>query len=592
MIEKLEIHFQNSREPRISELFEKDLNRLEKYSITLNSVDDHFLLFDYSKNILDDLTLSMLLALAKEKNVFNKIQNMFNGEKINTTENRAVLHIALRNRSNRPIFVDGEDVMPKVNAVLEKMRVFIHRVRSGEWKGYTGKPIHDVINIGIGGSDLGPQMVTLALTPYGNPNHIRAHYISNVDGTHAAEVFKIIDPETCLFIVASKTFTTLETMTNAFTCKTWWLTRVGEGNKDNVKKHFVAVSTNLKGVSDFGIDPNNAFPFWDWVGGRLSLWSAIGLSTALYIGYDNFIELLAGAHDMDEHTRSEDNLSRNIPVIQGLLNVWYANFYHSGSRVILPYDQYLSRLPAFLQQLEMESNGKNVLIDGQPVGKWGTGPVVWGEAGTNGQHAFYQLIHQGTRMIPCDFIFPLRTHNELGEHHSLLASNVFAQAEALMKGKTFQQAYAELSRITDENSRVMLAHHKTFPGNRPSTMIIVDKITPRTLGMIIALYEHKVYVEGVIWGINSFDQWGVELGKTLASEIFPLLKQKDELEEDQMRDVSTQNLIDLFRKWNPPNEEERKKVLEKEKVKEREREKEREKKDSWTEDEMLVEKSK
>ncbi|KAA6400008.1 MAG: Glucose-6-phosphate isomerase [Streblomastix strix] len=540
---------------KIAELFDKDPHRVEKFSLQIESGDD-FLYLDYSKNLITEETIDLLVKYAEENEVAKKIEAMFNGDIINITEKRAVLHTALRNRSNRPIYVDGKDVMPDVNAVLEKVRIFVQKIRSGEWKGYTGKQITDVVNIGIGGSDLGPSMVSKALTPYADRSLIRAHYISNVDGTHAVEVLRELNPETVLFIISSKTFTTQETMNNAQTCKNWWLSKVGEVNASQLPKHFVAVSTNLAKVAEFGINPENAFAFWDWVGGRFSLWSAIGLSTAIYVGYDNFIQLLEGAHSLDEHFRTQHNLKKNIPVILALLNIWNGNFFGFSSHAVLPYDQYLELFPAFLQQLEMESNGKGVKIaTGEKVGPFGTGGVVWGQPGTNGQHAFYQLIHQGTQVIPCTFIFPIRSHNPIGFHHTLLASNVFAQSEALMRGKTEDEAWLEgVGQSEGEEHRRLIAKHRTFPGNRPSNTILLNQVTPRTLGILIALYENKVFVEGVIWKINSFDQWGVELGKQLANQLFSVLSDKDGTNEEAQKrllqkDQSTRTLVDIFKKF-------------------------------------------
>ena len=451
------------------------------------------------------------------------------------------MHVALRNRSNRPILVDGVDVMPEVNAVLARMRSFTDRVRSGAWKGHTGKAITDVVNIGIGGSDLGPVMVTEALRPYWQSG-MRAHFVSNIDGTHLTEVLERVDPERTLFIVASKTFTTQETLTNATSARGWLLAKLGAGD-DAVAKHFVALSTNAKEVGKFGIDTANMFQFWDWVGGRYSLWSAIGLSIACVIGMDSFEELLAGGHDMDEHFRTAP-LAANLPVILGLLGVWYANFWGAETHAILPYDQYLHRFAAYFQQGDMESNGKSVDRAGQPV-DYTTGPVIWGEPGTNGQHAFYQLIHQGTRLIPCDFIAPIETHNRLGNHHAILLANFFAQTEALMKGKTPDEARAELVAAKLPAERIeQLVPHKTFPGNRPTTSIVVQRVTPRTLGALVAMYEHKIFVQGIVWNIYSFDQWGVELGKQLASRILP------ELDGDAAvtsHDASTNGLINLYK---------------------------------------------
>ena len=527
----LEAHYQDVKDGRMRDWFSADPNRFERFSIRFGDI-----LFDYSKNRITEDTIPLLTDLARKADVEAWRDRMFSGKKINFTEGRAVLHVALRNRSNRSILFDGEDVMPDVNRVLEHMRSFSESVRSGDWLGWTGKRITDVVNIGIGGSDLGPVMVTEALRPYAHPE-LRVHFVSNVDGTHIAETLKHLDPETTLFVVASKTFTTQETLTNAHTARDWFL----EAAKDPaaIAKHFVAVSTNADAVADFGIDTENMFEFWDWVGGRYSLWSAIGLSIALAIGMDGFEELLAGAHEMDEHFRTAP-LDENIPVLMGLLGVWYNNFFDADSYAILPYDQYLHRFPAYLQQGDMESNGKRVDRDGQAV-DYSTGPIIWGEPGTNGQHAFYQLIHQGTKLIPADFLAPVETHNTIGEHHRILLSNFLAQTEALMKGKTEAEARAELEadgRSEEEIQRLL--PHKVFPGNKPTNSILFKKLTPRTLGSLIAMYEHKIFVQGILWRINSFDQWGVELGKQLAKKILP------KLQDDQPvagHDASTCGLI-------------------------------------------------
>ncbi len=531
----LQVHYEQMRRVHMRDLFAADAQRFVKFSLTFND-----LLLDYSKNIVTDETLTLLLNLAREARLEEWRDRMFAGEKINVTEGRAVLHIALRNRSNRPILSDGADVMPKVNAVLDQMRRFSERVRGGEWRGYSGKPLTDVVNIGIGGSDLGPVMASEALKPYGQGG-LRPHFVSNVDGTHIAETLKRVDPETTLFVIASKTFTTQETLTNAHTARRWFL----ESAKDEaaVARHFVALSTNAEAVAAFGIDTKNMFEFWDWVGGRYSLWSAIGLPIALAIGMDNFEELLAGAHDMDEHFRQAP-LAENLPVIMGLLGVWYNNFFGAQTHAILPYDQYLHRFPAYFQQGDMESNGKRVDRDGEAV-DYSTGPVIWGEPGTNGQHAFYQLIHQGTKLIPCDFLAPIQSHNPIGEHHRILLSNFFAQPEALMHGKTAEEVRAELAQagMSGEELEALLPH-KIFPGNKPSNALLFKKVTPRTLGTLIALYEHKIFVQGIIWNINSFDQWGVELGKQLAKVIQP------ELQDEHMvasHDSSTNGLINFYK---------------------------------------------
>ena len=531
----LAAHRQEIDHVQMRDLFANDAKRFDKFSLRFEDI-----LFDYAKNRITDKTMTLLLALAQQAQLAKKIEAMFSGQKINTTENRAVLHIALRNRSNRPILVDGQDVMPEVNRVLGKMRSFSEAVRSGAWKGYTGKSITDIINIGIGGSDLGPKMVTLALTPYGKPD-LHMHFVSNVDGTDIAETLKVINPETSLFLVASKTFTTQETMTNAQTARTWFL----ESAKDEaaIAKHFAALSTNEKAVTKFGIDPANMFEFWDWVGGRYSLWSAIGLSIALSIGMDRFEELLTGAHKVDEYFRTTP-LEKNIPVIMGLLGIWYNNFFDAQTHAILPYDQYMARFPAYFQQGDMESNGKSVTKAGLHV-DYTTGPVIWGEPGTNGQHAFYQLIHQGAKLVPCDFLAPARSHNPLGAHHTILIANFLAQTEALMKGKTPDEARAELtsSQLSGEELEKLIAA-KTFAGNRPTNSLLFQSLTPETLGSLIALYEHKIFTQGMIWEINSFDQWGVELGKQLAKAIEP------ELQDDEpvtMHDASTNGLINYFK---------------------------------------------
>ena len=523
------------------DLFAKDPERFTKMSREACGI-----FVDYSKHRVTDETAKLLLALATQQNVEGWREKMFSGSKeLNGTEGRAVLHVALRNRSNRPIHVDGEDVMPAVNEVLAKMRAFTDRVRSGEWLGHTGKTITDIVNIGIGGSDLGPVMATEALRPYWKDG-MNVHFVSNVDGTHIAEICKKIDPERALFIVASKTFTTQETLTNANSAKRWLLDKLGAG-EDAVAKHFVALSTNDKEVSKFGIDTDNMFAFWDWVGGRYSLWSAIGLSIELVIGADNFEELLAGGHDMDEHFRTAP-LHENLPVILGMLGVWYHNFFGAETHAILPYDQYMHRFSAYFQQGDMESNGKSVDRQGHRISDYSTGPIIWGEPGTNGQHAFYQLIHQGTRIIPCDFIAPVETHNPLSNHHPILLANFFAQTEALMKGKTTDEAKTELAGKVADDKLAALAQHKTFTGNRPTTSIMVQRVTPRTLGSLIALYEHKIFVQGIVWDIYSFDQWGVELGKQLASKILPELEGPAQV---TTHDASTNGLINLYKSRRP-----------------------------------------
>jgi glucose-6-phosphate isomerase len=519
----------------LRDLFAQDPDRFRRFSIAWDSF-----LLDYSKNLVTDDTVKLLVALAREAGVQKWTRAMWDGKHINATEDRPVLHIALRNRSEAPVLVDGKDVMPAVRAVLEHMRSFTNRVRSGEWKGYSGKPITDVVNIGIGGSDLGPVMVTEAQRPYSRPS-LRSHFVSNVDGTHIAETVRRLSPESSLFVISSKTFTTQETLANARSARDWFLQ--SGGTPESVSRHFVAVSTNAEEVRKFGIDPRNMFEFWDWVGGRYSLWSAIGLSIALSIGMNRFEELLEGAYAMDEHFRSAP-LARNMPVILALLGIWYRNFFGAQSHAVIPYDQYLHRFPAYLQQLEMESNGKRVRRDGLVV-DYSTGPVVWGEPGTNGQHAFFQLLHQGTQLIPADFIAPIQSHNPVGAHHAMLLSNFLAQTEALMKGKTEEEARAELENLgVKKKELAALVPHKVFPGNRPTTTILVKKLDPRTLGALIALYEHKVFVQGVIWNINSFDQWGVELGKQLAKAILPEL---DAGTADSSHDASTRSLIEYIR---------------------------------------------
>ena len=531
----LTAHFESAQDMDLKALFAADGTRFDKFSASFG----HDILVDYSKNLITEQTLDLLFSLARQTELESAIKAMFAGEAINQTENRAVLHTALRNRSNLPVMVDDQDVMPAVNAVLDKMQRFTGRVISGEWQGYTGKAITDVVNVGIGGSDLGPYMVTEALTPY--KNHLKMHFVSNVDGTHIKETLKTLNPETTLFLIASKTFTTQETMTNALTAREWFL-----GSAQDIKhvaKHFAALSTNADAVSEFGIDTENMFEFWDWVGGRYSLWSAIGLSIALSIGFDNFIELLEGAHQVDQHFL-ETELEENIPVILALIGIWYNNFHGAESEAILPYDQYMHRFPAYFQQGNMESNGKTIDRNGEPV-QYQTGPVIWGEPGTNGQHAFYQLIHQGTKLIPCDFIAPAQSHNNIGDHHQKLMSNFFAQTEALAFGKSEQDVRSELTDAGKNQQEIdQLAPFKIFDGNRPTNSILVKKITPRTLGSLIAFYEHKIFVQGVIWNIFSFDQWGVELGKQLASQILPKLREGDEVNS---HDSSTNGLINAFK---------------------------------------------
>ena len=534
----LEAHQFQLAHTTIANLFKQEENRFNDYSLTF----ENQILVDFSKNKINQETLKLLRQLAKESALDEAINAMFTGEKINRTENRAVLHTTLRNRSNTPVYVDGKDVMPEVNAVLAKMSAFCDRVISGEWKGYTGKAITDVVNIGIGGSDLGPYMVTEALRPY--KNHLNMHFVSNVDGTHIAETLKKVNPETTLFLVASKTFTTQETMTNANSARDWLLAAA----KDNsaVAKHFAALSTNGKAVAEFGIDTNNMFEFWDWVGGRYSLWSAIGLSIALSIGFDNFEELLSGAHEMDKHFRTAP-LEKNIPVTLALVGLWNTNFLGAQTEAILPYDQYLHRFAAYFQQGNMESNGKYVDRNGNVIRDYQTGPIIWGEPGTNGQHAFYQLIHQGTMLIPCDFIAPAQSHNPLGDHHSKLLSNFFAQTEALAFGKTKEEVEAEFVKAGKSLDEVKdIVPFKVFTGNKPTNSILVQKITPFVLGALIAMYEHKIFTQGVIFNIFSFDQWGVELGKQLANRILPELADKEKVSS---HDSSTNGLINQFKAW-------------------------------------------
>lgn len=510
----LQAHQQEMATIHMRDLFAADPQRFERFSLRLGDI-----LFDYSKNRITATTMRLLLELAREVQLSQWIDAMFRGEKINHTEGRAVLHIALRNRSNTPIYVDGQDVMPGVNRVLEKMRHFSAAVRSGAWKGYTGKTITDVVNIGIGGSDLGPKMVCTALQPYGHPG-LRVHFVSNVDSTDLVETLKVLDPETTLFLVASKTFTTQETMANAHSARRWFLATAG--NEAHIAKHFVAMSTNTAAVQQFGIDPANMFEFWDWVGGRYSLWSAIGLSIALYLGMERFEELLTGAHQVDQHFANAP-FEHNIPVIMALLGVWYNNFFGAETHAILPYDQYLIHFPTYFQQGDMESNGKGVTREGAPVA-YSTGPVIWGQPGTNGQHAFYQLLHQGTKLVPCDFLAAAHSHNPLGDHHPILLANYLAQTEALMRGRTPAEARAELEAKGYTGAQLeLLVAAKTFPGNRPTNSFLYPKLTPKTLGALIALYEHKIFTQGVIWNINSFDQMGVELGKQLAKKILPEL---------------------------------------------------------------------
>ncbi|OOF49229.1 glucose-6-phosphate isomerase [Rodentibacter trehalosifermentans] len=534
----LEAHQSELANVTIQDLFQQEKDRFKDYSLTFKDQ----ILVDFSKNNINKQTLSLLRQLAQECSLDSAKEAMFSGEKINRTENRAVLHTALRNRSNAPVMVDDKDVMPEVNAVLAKMKDFCQRIISGEWKGYTGKPITDVVNIGIGGSDLGPYMVTEALRPY--KNHLTMHFVSNVDGTHIAETLKKVNPETTLFLVASKTFTTQETMTNAESARNWLLSAAKD--KAAVAKHFAALSTNAKAVAEFGIDTNNMFEFWDWVGGRYSLWSAIGLSIALSIGFENFEQLLTGAHEMDKHFRTAP-IEQNIPTTLALVGLWNTNFLGAQTEAILPYDQYLHRFAAYFQQGNMESNGKYVDRNGNAIDSYQTGPIIWGEPGTNGQHAFYQLIHQGTTLIPCDFIAPAQTHNPLADHHNKLLSNFFAQTEALAFGKTKEEVEAEFVNAGKSLDEVKdIVPFKVFTGNKPTNSILVQKITPFTLGALIAMYEHKIFVQGVIFNIFSFDQWGVELGKQLANRILPELAGTENVSS---HDSSTNGLINQFKAW-------------------------------------------
>mgnify|MGYP001084310408 CR=1 FL=1 len=517
-------------------LFDRNPQRFERFSLRIGDI-----LFDYSKNRITEETMSLLMELAREAKLAERIEAMFTGEKINTTEDRAVLHVAPRNRSNRPILVDGEDVMPEVNRVLDKMRRFTEAVRSGEWKGYTGQRITDVVNIGIGGSDLGPKMVTTALQPYGKAG-LEVHFVSNVDGTDLVETLKPLSPETTLFLVASKSFTTQETVTNARSARAWLLDAVDD--ETAIAKHFVALSNNESGVAEFGIDTANMFEFWDWVGGRYSVWSAIGLSVALYLGMDRFEAFLSGAHQVDLHFRNAP-FEKNVPVVMSLLGIWYNNFFGAETHAILPYDKYLTYFPAYFQQGDMESNGKSVTRDGEWV-DYTTGPILWGQPGTNGQHAFYQLIHQGTKLVPCDFLAAAQSHNPLGEHHRILLSNFLAQTEALMKGKTSEEVRAELVSQGYSGERLeKLIPAKTFPGNRPTNSLLYPKLTPEVLGSLIALYEHKIFTQGVIWNINSFDQMGVELGKQLATTVLPELEGDEEV---STHDASTNGLINAYKR--------------------------------------------
>ncbi len=531
---RLKLHWEEMRGVHMKQLFAEDSRRFDSFAIFLEDM-----LVDYSKNRITRETMKLLLELARECELEDAVEKMFSGARINETENRAVFHVALRNRSPVPMEVDGEDVMPRIHGVLNKMKTLCKKVQSGEWKGYTGKPVTDIVNVGIGGSDLGPIMVTECLKPYAVPG-LSVHFVSNVDGTHLAETLKSLSPETTLFMIASKTFTTQETMANAYSAREWFLKQASE--KD-VSRHFIAISTNVEKVEAFGIDRENMFEFWDWVGGRYSLWSAIGLSIACYVGFDHFEELLEGAHQMDLHFR-QTPLEKNLPVILALLGIWYINFFGAETEVILPYDQYMHRFPAYFQQGNMESNGKSVDRNGKKV-SYQTGPIIWGEPGTNGQHAFYQLIHQGTRLVPADFLAPALSHNPMGDHHLMLLSNFFAQTEALLNGKTEEEVREELTlEGKSEEEMERLVPYRVFEGNRPTNSILFKKLTPRILGGLIAMYEHKIFVQGVLWNIFSFDQWGVELGKQLARRILPELGSE---EPAQGHDGSTNGLINAFK---------------------------------------------
>ncbi len=532
----LQDHFDEVSTLHMRDLFEADPQRFERFSVQLGDI-----LLDYSKNRITDKTMELLMDLARSADIEAARDAMYRGEKINITEFRPVLHVALRNRSNTPIMVDGEDVMPAVNAVLDKMRVFTEKVRTGQWRGYNGQRIRSIVNIGIGGSDLGPHVVCESMKPYAQRD-LKVHFVSNADATHLVETLKLVEPETTLFVVSSKSFTTQETMLNAQSARKWFVDLVG--NEKAVAKHFVAVSTNIPATTEFGIDPENVFEFWDWVGGRYSLWSAIGLPIALYLGMDHFEALLEGAHEMDRHF-AEAPLEQNMPVILAMLGVWYNNFFDAQSHGIMPYSQYLERLPAYLQQLDMESNGKTIDRQNQRV-NYLTGPIIWGQSGTNGQHAFFQLMHQGTKPVPADFLIPALSQNPLGLHHRVLFSNCLAQTKALMLGKTYREALAEMQTagMSEEEINEVI-QHKVFEGNKPSNTIIFERLTPKTLGSILAMYEHKVFVQGVVWNINSFDQWGVEYGKVLAGEIQQDLSKPGDVDH---HDCSTNGLIN-YRKY-------------------------------------------
>lgn len=530
-------HFSEIKQVHMKDLFEQNPNRFGQFHLQFEDI-----LVDFSKNRITSETQQLLLKLAEECELKDAIRSMFEGQKINATEDRAVLHTTLRNRNNAPVIVDGKNVLSEVNKALLQMEEFCNKVHSGRWKGYTGKEITDVVNIGIGGSDLGPSMVTEALKPYKKEN-ITSLFVSNVDGTHIAETLKKLDPESTLFLIASKTFTTQETMTNAYSARDWFLK---SGKEEDIARHFVAISTNQEAVTEFGIAPENMFVFWDWVGGRYSLWSSIGLSIAFSIGYNNFIQLLEGANAMDSHFKNEP-LESNIPVVLALIGIWYNNFFEAESEAILPYDQYMHRFAAYFQQGNMESNGKAVDRNGSKV-TYQTGPIIWGEPGTNGQHAFYQLIHQGTKLVPCDFLAPAISHNPVGDHHQILLSNFFAQTEALMNGKTEDDVRKELEQkgLTEDEIKELLPY-KVFEGNKPTNSILFKKLTPRTLGSLIAMYEHKIFVQGVIWNIYSFDQWGVELGKQLANQILPELIDEEKVVS---HDSSTNGLINAYKRMS------------------------------------------
>ena len=532
---KLSDHYKQTKDLHMRRLFSLDPKRFEKFSI-----EHHGLLLDYSKNRISSETIALLCELAKEAGLEKWRERMFKGKKINNTEDRAVLHTALRNCSDKPVFVDGEDVMPKVRAVIEKMRIFSEEVREARWKGFTGKPIKHVVNIGIGGSDLGPKMVYQALNPY-HHKKIKLHFVSNVDGTHINALLKKLKPETTLFIISSKTFTTQETLSNAHVARNWFLKAAQ--NEKHISKHFVAVSTNKKAVSEFGIDTENMFEFWDWVGGRYSLWSAIGLSIMIEVGAENFNKLLQGAYDMDEHFQKAP-LEENMPVILAMLGIWYNNFFKAESHAILPYDHFLRGLPMYLEQADMESNGKSVDRDGRRV-DYSTGPIIWGTTGINGQHAFYQSLHQGTKMIPADFIVSIQAHFNFQKQHNIMFSNVLAQTEALMRGRTYKETYENLTAGGQEPPNLSKSiHHMVFEGNHPTNTILIDKLSPRSLGMLIAMYEHKIFVQGIVWNLNSFDQWGVELGKQLAKQILDKIYQSNTVDS---HDASTNALVNYYR---------------------------------------------